>query len=136
VKLQREGKIGHIGLSNVIPKQVQEARAMTEVACVQNLYDPTHRQDDALIDELAAAGIAYLPLFPFGGLLAASVFDPLRGRAQLGATPMQVALAWLLRRAPNVLLVAGTSSIGHRREDFAAADLELSDDTMKALDSM
>ena len=134
MKLQREGKVRHIGLSNVTAKQVAEGRAMTEIVCVQNLYNLAHRQDDALVDELAAAGIAYVPFFPLGG------FSPLQSATlsavarELGATRMQVALAWLLRRAPNILLIPGTSSIEHLRENLAAVDLELSDDTMRALD--
>lgn len=134
LKLQREGKLRHIGLSNVTTKQVEEGRAMTEIVCVQNLYNLAHRQDDALIDSLAAAGIAYVPFFPLGG------FSPLQSRVlsgvaqELGATPMQVALAWLLRRSPNILLIPGTSSVEHLRENLAAADLDLSDDAMKALD--
>lgn len=134
VKLQREGKVRHIGLSNVTAKQVQEARALTEIVCVQNLYNLAHRQDDALIDHLAAAGIAYVPFFPLGG------FSPLQSSTlsdvaqQLGATPMQVALAWLLRRSPNILLIPGTSSIAHLRENLAAADLDLSHDALQALD--
>lgn len=134
VKLQREGKVRHIGLSNVTAKQVEEGRAMTEIVCVQNLYNLAHRQDDALIDRLAAAGIPYVPFFPLGG------FSPLQSSTlsvvarQLGATPMQVSLAWLLRRSPNILLIPGTSSIEHWRENLAAADLELSDEAMKALD--
>lgn len=134
LKLQREGKLRHIGLSNVTTKQVEEGRAMTEIVCVQNLYNLAHRQDDALIDSLAAAGIAYVPFFPLGG------FSPLQSRAlsgvaqELGATPMQVALAWLLRRSPNILLIPGTSSVEHLRENLAAADLDLADDAMKALD--
>lgn len=134
VKLQREGKVRHIGLSNVTAKQVEEGRAMTEIVCVQNLYNLAHRQDDALIDSLAAAGIAYVPFFPLGGfspLQSSTLSDVAR---QLGATPMQVALAWLLRRSPNILLIPGTSSVEHLRENLAAADLELSDDAMKALD--
>ncbi|CAN98744.1 putative oxidoreductase [Sorangium cellulosum So ce56] len=134
MKLQREGKVRHIGLSNVTAKQVEEGRAMTEIVCVQNLYNLVHRQDDALIDSLAAAGIAYVPFFPLGGfspLQSSTLSDVAR---QLGATPMQVALAWLLRRSPNILLIPGTSSVEHLRENLAAADLELSDDAMKALD--
>ena len=134
MKLQREGKLRHIGLSNVTPRQVEEGRAMTEIVCVQNQYNLAHRQDDALIDDLAAAGIAYVPFFPLGGfspLQSSTLSDVAR---QLGATPMQVALAWLLRRAPNILLIPGTSKVEHLRENLAAADLELSDDTMKALD--
>ncbi|WP_437528778.1 aldo/keto reductase family oxidoreductase [Sorangium sp. So ce726] len=136
MKLQREGKVRHIGLSNVTAKQVEEGRAMTEIVCVQNLYNLAHRQDDALIDSLAAAGIAYVPFFPLGGfspLQSSTLSDVAR---QLGATPMQVALAWLLRRSPNILLIPGTSSVEHLRENLAAADLELSDDAMKALDSI
>jgi pyridoxine 4-dehydrogenase len=134
LQLQREGKVRHIGLSIVTAKQVEEGRAMTDIVCVQNLYNLAHRQDDALIDRLAAAGIAYVPFFPLGG------FSPLQSSAlsdvarQLGATPMQVALAWLLRRSPNILLIPGTSSVEHLRENLAAAELELSDDAMKALD--
>ncbi|WP_437296378.1 aldo/keto reductase family oxidoreductase [Sorangium sp. So ce426] len=134
MKLQREGKVRHIGLSNVTARQVEEGRAMTEIVCVQNLYNLAHRQDDALIDGLAAAGVAYVPFFPLGGfspLQSSTLSDVAR---QLGATPMQVALAWLLRRSPNILLIPGTSSVAHLRENLAAADLELSDDAMKALD--
>jgi pyridoxine 4-dehydrogenase len=134
VKLQRAGKVRHIGLSNVTAKQVEEGRGMAEIVCVQNLYNLAQRRDDALIDTLAAAGIAYVPFFPLGG------FSPLQSSAlsdvarQLGATPMQVALAWLLRRSPNILLIPGTSSVEHLRENLAAAELELGDDAMKALD--
>jgi pyridoxine 4-dehydrogenase len=134
MELRREGKIRHIGLSNVTAKQVEQGRAMTEIVCVQNLYNLAHRQDDALIDSLAAAGIAYVPFFPLGG------FSPLQSSTlsgvarQLGATPMQVALAWLLRRSPNILLIPGTSSIEHLRENLAAAELDLSDDAMRGLD--
>ena len=134
IELQREGKLRQIGLSNVTPKQVEEGRAMTQIVCVQNHYNLAHRKDDALIDELAAAGIAYVPFFPLGG------FSPLQSATlsevarRSNATPMQVALAWLLRRAPNILLIPGTSSVAHLRENLAAANLELSDDTMKALD--
>lgn len=134
IKLQREGKVRHIGLSNVTAKQVEEGRAMTEIVCVQNLYNLAHRQDDALIDDLAAAGIAYVPFFPLGGFSRLQSSTLSEVARELGATPMQVALAWLLRRAPNILLIPGTSSVEHLRENLAAADLELSDDTMKALD--
>ncbi|HTV18199.1 MAG TPA: oxidoreductase, partial [Polyangiaceae bacterium] len=134
MQLQRAGKVRHIGLSNVTAKQVEEGRAMTEIVCVQNMYNLAHRQDDALVDSLARAGIAYVPFFPLGG------FSPLQSSAlsdvarELGATPMQVALAWLLRRAPNILLIPGTSSVGHLRENLAAGELELSDEAMQALD--
>ena len=133
-ELQRQGLVRHIGLSNVTPAQVEAARRIAPVVCVQNLYNLAHRDDDALIDELASAGTAYVPFFPLGG------FTPLQSTALsdvaegLGATPMQVALAWLLRRAPNILLIPGTSSVGHLRENLAAADLELSNDAMTALD--
>ncbi len=133
-ELQRQGLVRHIGLSNVTPTQIEDARRIAPVVCVQNLYNLAHRDDDALIDELASAGTAYVPFFPLGG------FTPLQSTALsevakgLGATPMQVALAWLLRRAPNILLIPGTSSVGHLRENLAAADLELSNDAMTALD--
>jgi len=133
-ELQRQGLVRHIGLSNVTPAQVEAARRIAPVVCVQNLYNLAHRDDDALIGELASAGTAYVPFFPLGG------FTPLQSTALsdvaggLGATPMQVALAWLLRRAPNILLIPGTSSVGHLRENLAAADLELSNDAMTALD--
>jgi aryl-alcohol dehydrogenase-like predicted oxidoreductase len=133
VELQREGKVRHIGLSNVTPKQVDEGRAMAPIVCVQNHYNLAHRSDDALIDVLAAARVAFVPFFPLGG------FSPLQSSAlsgvakDLGATPMQVALAWLLRRAPNVLLIPGTGSLAHLRENLAAANLDLSADALKAL---
>lgn len=134
MKLQREGKVRHVGVSNVTAKQVAEARSMTEIVCVQNQYNLAHRDDDALIDELAAAGIAYVPFFPLGG------FSPLQSTTlsdvaqRLGATPMQVALAWLLRRSPNILLIAGTSKIAHLRENLAAAGLDLPAEAVKALE--
>jgi aryl-alcohol dehydrogenase-like predicted oxidoreductase len=124
-KLQQQGLIRHIGLSNVTAKQVQEAQRMVKIVCVQNLYNVAHRNDDALIDELAAAGIAYVPFFPLGG------FNPLQSAElsavakELQATPMQVALAWLLQRSPNILLIPGTSSVAHLRENLAAARLHL-----------
>ncbi|OJT26079.1 oxidoreductase [Archangium sp. Cb G35] len=136
VKLQREGKVRHIGLSNVTAKQVEEGRAMAEIACVQNHYNLAHRNDDALIEGLAAAGIAYVPFFPLGG------FSPIQSTTlsdvakELGATPMQVALAWLLRRSPNILLIPGTSSVEHLRENLAAAELELPVDAMKTLERL
>jgi aryl-alcohol dehydrogenase-like predicted oxidoreductase len=134
VRLQREGKIRHIGLSNVTAQQVEEGRAITEIVCVQNHYNLAHRSDDRLIDSLASAGIAYVPFFPLGG------FSPLQSTVlsdvatKLGATPMQVALAWLLRRSPNILLIPGTSSIDHLRENLAAAELELPADAMTSLE--
>lgn len=133
-ELQRRGLVRHIGLSNVTSTQVAEGRGMVEIVCVQNQYNLAHRDDDALIDELAAANIAYVPFFPLGG------FTPLQSTAlsevagNLGATPMQVALAWLLQRAPNILLIPGTSSVGHLRENLAAADVELPKEAIAALD--
>jgi pyridoxine 4-dehydrogenase len=133
VKLQRQGLIRHIGLSNVTQKQVEEGRAMAEIVCVQNHYNLVGRDDDALIDQLAAKGIAYVPFFPLGG------FTPLQSTAlsdvatKLGATPMQVALAWLLQRAPNILLIPGTSSVEHLRENLAVANLELPGDMVAVL---
>jgi pyridoxine 4-dehydrogenase len=136
VDLQRQGLIRNIGLSNVTAKQVEEGRSMAEIVCVQNLYNLAHREDDALIDDLAKQGIAYVPFFPLGG------FSPLQSdalsdvAARLGATPMQVALAWLLKRSPNILLIPGTSSIGHLRENLAAGDLVLDAGAMAALDAI
>lgn len=135
-ELQRQGLIRHIGLSNVTPAQIEEGRRICEIVCVQNHYNLAHRADDALIDNLAADGVAYAPFFPLGGFtpLQSSI---LSGVAQnLGASPMQVALAWLLRRAPNILLIPGTSSIAHLRENLAAAELGLSDETLSALDGV
>jgi aryl-alcohol dehydrogenase-like predicted oxidoreductase len=135
-ELQRKGLIRHIGLSNVTPRQVADARRMVEVVCVQNQYNLAHRADDALIDGLARDGLAYVPFFPLGG------FNPLQSSilsdvaAQLGATPMQVALAWLLQRAPNILLIPGTSSVAHLRDNLAAADIVLPDDARTALDGI
>jgi aryl-alcohol dehydrogenase-like predicted oxidoreductase len=134
VDLQRQGLVRHIGLSNVTPRQVAEARAMATIVCVQNQYNLAHRGDDALIDDLAEAGIAYVPFFPLGG------FSPLQSTAlsdvarDLGATPMQVALAWLLQRAPNILLIPGTSSIGHLQENLAAGNIVLPAEAIAALD--
>lgn len=135
-KLQEQGLVRHIGLSNVTPAQIAQGRGIAEIVCVQNQYNLAHRGDDALIDDLARDGIAYVPFFPLGG------FNPLQSSTlsdvatRLGATPMQVALAWLLRRAPNILLIPGTSSVGHLRENLAAAELKLSDDVLNELDGM
>jgi aryl-alcohol dehydrogenase-like predicted oxidoreductase len=134
IDLQRAGLVRHIGLSNVTARQVEQARALTPIVCVQNHYNLAHRGDDALIDVLAKQGIAYVPFFPLGG------FAPLQSAAlsevadDLGATPMQVALAWLLQRAPNILLIPGTSSIAHLRENVAAASLVLPPTSIAALD--
>lgn len=133
-ELQRRGLVRHIGLSNVTPAQVAQGRRICDIVCVQNHYNIAHRGDDALIDTLARDGIAYVPYFPLGGFspLQSSTLSGVAGR--LGATPMQVALAWLLRRAPNLLLIPGTSSVAHLRENLAAADLDLPADALAALD--
>jgi aryl-alcohol dehydrogenase-like predicted oxidoreductase len=134
--LQRRGLVRHLGLSNATSAQVREAQTIAPVACVQNYYNLAHRDDDPLIDELAAAGIAYVPFFPLGG------FAPLQSQTlsavaeRLGATPLQAALAWLLRRAPNVLLIPGTSSVAHLGENLAAAELGLPVDAMAELDAI
>ncbi|AXA44494.1 aldo/keto reductase family oxidoreductase [Rhizobium leguminosarum] len=134
--LQRQGLVRHIGLSNVTSKQITEGRGITEIVCVQNQYNLAHRADDRLIEDLAHEGTAYVPFFPLGG------FTPLQSSslsdvaARLGATPMQVALAWLLRRAENILLIPGTSSVGHLRENLAAAALVLPDDAVSKLNRM
>jgi pyridoxine 4-dehydrogenase len=134
--LQRQGLVRHIGLSNVTAAQIAEGRRICEIVCVQNLYNLAHRDDDALIDELAKAGTAYVPFFPLGGFtpLQSTILSDVANR--LGATPMQVALAWLLQRAPNILLIPGTSSLGHLRENLAAADLKLTRDTVALLDQI
>jgi pyridoxine 4-dehydrogenase len=136
VELQRQGLVRHIGLSNVTPAQVAEGRRIAEIACVQNHYNLAHRVDDALIDDLARDNIAYVPFFPLGGFspLQSSTLSDIAQR--LGATPMQVALAWLLRRAPNILLIPGTSSVAHLRENLAAAELDLPDEAAAPLDGM
>jgi len=132
--LQRQGLIRHLGVSNVTPAQIEEARAIAPIVCVQNQYNLAHRGDDALIEALAADGIAYAPFFPLGGFtpLQSTILSDVAER--LGATPMQVALAWLLRRAPNILLIPGTSSLDHLQENLAAAELELPDDVLPLLD--
>jgi pyridoxine 4-dehydrogenase len=132
--LQREGLIRHIGLSNVTAAQVAEAQRIADVVCVQNNYNLAHREDDALIDDLARQGIPYVPFFPLGGFtpLQSSTLSAVADR--LGATPMQVALAWLLHRSPNILLIPGTSSLVHLRENMDAGKLELSPRTLAELD--
>ena len=135
-ELQRRGLIRRLGLSNVTGAQVEEARAIAPVVCVQNQFNLAHRDDDALVDDLAGQGIAYVPFFPLGG------FSPLQSAtlsnvaARLGATQMQVALAWLLSRSPNILLIPGTSSPDHLRENLASAELKLPDAMLAELDSM
>ena len=134
--LQRKGLVRHIGLSHVTPTQIAEGRKICKIVCVQNYYNLAHRADDDLIDQLARDGIAYVPYFPLGGFtpLQSSTLSDVAQR--LGATPMQVALAWLLHRSPNILLIPGTSSVAHLRENLAAATLVLPDDAMKALESI
>jgi aryl-alcohol dehydrogenase-like predicted oxidoreductase len=133
--LQMRGLIRHLGVSNATSKQVKEARGIADVVCVQNHYNLVSRADDALVDELAAAGIAYVPFFPLGGFTPLQSAELEKVAAQIGATPMQTALAWLLRRSPNILLIPGTSSVEHLRENLAAARLELSDDVLAQLDA-
>ncbi|ADV65746.1 aldo/keto reductase family oxidoreductase [Deinococcus maricopensis] len=136
VHLKAQGLIRHIGLSNITPTQLAEAQSLTDIVCVQNMYNLAHRDDDAFIDDLARQGIAYVPFFPLGG------FNPLQSAAlqnvaaSLNATPMQVALAWLLQRAPNILLIPGTSSVHHLRENVAAAHLTLPGTALAALDDL
>ncbi|MDR9771952.1 aldo/keto reductase family oxidoreductase [Rhizobium hidalgonense] len=134
--LQRQGLVRHVGLSNATSKQIVEGRGITEIVCVQNQYNLVHRADDRLIDDLIREGTAYVPFFPLGGFtpLQSSTLSDLAAR--LDATPMQVALAWLLRRAPNILLIPGTSSLSHLRENLAAAELVLPDDAVEKLNSM
>jgi pyridoxine 4-dehydrogenase len=134
--LRRKGLIRHIGLSNVTAAQIAEAQAITDIVCVQNNYNVVYRQDDALIDGLARQGIAYVPFFPLGGFtpLQSSTLSDAAGR--LGTTPMQVALAWLLHRSPNILLIPGTSSVAHLRENLAAGQLTLSPQTLAELDGI
>jgi len=135
-ELQRQGLIQHLGLSNVTSAQVEQGRAIAEIVCVQNHYNLAHRDDDPLIDTLAIDGVAYVPFFPLGG------FTPLQSStlsdvaARRGATPMQVALAWLLQRAPNILLIPGTSSLAHLRQNLAVAEIELPDDALAELNGI
>ena len=132
--LRRKGLIRHIGLSNVTAAQVAEARAITDIVCVQNNYNLVYRHDDALIDDLARQGIAYVPFFPLGGFSPLQSAELNAAAAAVQATPMQVALAWLLQRAPNILLIPGTSSIGHLRENLAAAALKIPPETLAELE--
>lgn len=134
--LQRQGLVRHIGLSHVTPAQVAEGRRICKIVCVQNQYNLAHRDDDALIDDLARQGIAYVPFFPLGGFspLQSSTLSDVAGR--LGATPMQVALTWLLRRAPNLLLIPGTSSVAHLRENLAASQVTLSPEILAELNEI
>ena len=135
-ELRRQGLIRYIGLSNGTPRQLAEAQTITEIVCIQNLYNVAHRNDDAFIDDLAAQGIAYVPFFPLGG------FNPLQSStlnaaaASLQATPMQVALAWLLQRSPNILLIPGTSSVEHLRENLRAATIHIPSEVLANLDAI
>jgi pyridoxine 4-dehydrogenase len=134
--LQRQGLIRHIGLSNATARQIEDGRRIADIVCVQNQYNLAHREDDALVDRLAAEGIAYVPFFPLGG------FSPLQSKAldevaaSLGATPMQVALAWLAQRSPNILLIPGTSSRAHLAENLAVAGIELPREAIETLDGI
>jgi pyridoxine 4-dehydrogenase len=136
VELKEQGLVNHIGISTVSALQLKTAQKTTEIVCIQNMYNLAQRSDDGFIDELAKQGIAYVPYFPLGG------FSPLQSSelneiaASLGATPMQVALAWLLHRSPNILLIPGTSSVGHLRENLAAADLKLSAEVLEKLEAI
>ncbi|KAF1046700.1 MAG: Pyridoxine 4-dehydrogenase [Herbaspirillum frisingense] len=135
-ELQRKGLVRHIGLSNATAKQIAQARGIAEIVCVQNQYNLAHRGDDALVRQLAEAGIAYVPFFPLGGFspLQSSVLE--RVAAECGATPLQTALAWLLQRSPNILLIPGTSSVAHLRQNIAAAALALPPAAIAALDGI
>ena len=134
--LQQRGLVRHIGLSNVTSMQLAQGRTIAEIVCVQNQYNLAHREDDAFVETLAADGIAYVPFFPLGGFtpLQSSTLSDVANR--LGATPMQIALAWLLQRAPNLLLIPGTSSLAHLRENLASAAIELSPETVAELDGI
>ncbi|MFZ0808522.1 MAG: aldo/keto reductase family oxidoreductase [Candidatus Sulfotelmatobacter sp.] len=135
-ELKHQGLIRHIGLSNITSKQLSEAQTITEIVCVQNFYNVARRNDDAFIDDLTAQGIAYVPFFPLGGFtpLQSSALDA--AAALLHATPMQVALAWLLQRSPNILLIPGTSSVAHLRENLTAARLQIPAEVLAALDAI
>lgn len=135
-RLQQRGLVRHIGLSNVTPAQVREGQGVCKIVCVQNLYNLANRGDDPLIDALALDGVAYVPFFPLGGFmpLQSSALSKVAGA--LGATPMQVALAWLLHRSPNILLIPGTSSLAHLRENLAAAELTLDAESLRTLDAI
>jgi aryl-alcohol dehydrogenase-like predicted oxidoreductase len=135
-ELKSQGLIRHLGVSNVSPKQFREAQAITEIVCVQNFYNVAQRHDDDFLDDLAAQGIAYVPFFPLGGFtpLQSSALDAVS--ASLQATPMQVALAWLLHRSPNILLIPGTSSLQHLRENLQTATLQLPEEVVASLDAV
>jgi len=136
VELKRQGLIRHIGLSNVSPKQLAEAQSITEIVCVQNFFNVAHRKDDTFLDDLASQGIGYVPFFPLGGFtpLQSSTLNAAAGA--LNSTPMQVALAWLLQRSPNILLIPGTSSVAHLRENLQAARLQIPSEVLGTLNSI
>jgi len=136
VELKRQGLIRHIGVSNVSPKQFTQAQSITEILCVQNFYNVAQRRDDAFIDDLAAQGIAYVPFFPLGGFTPLQSSELNAAAASLQATPMQLALAWLLQRSPNILLIPGTSSSEHLRENLQAATLRIPSEVLATLDSI
>jgi len=135
-ELKRKGLIRHIGLSNVTPKQLAEAQTITDIVCIQNLYNVAHRSDDEFIDDLAAKGIAYVPFFPLGGFTPLQSSELNAVAASLEATPMQVALAWLLQRSSNILLIPGTSSLEHLRENLKAASLQIPSEVLADLEAM
>jgi pyridoxine 4-dehydrogenase len=134
--LKREGLVGHIGLSNISPRQLTEAQAITEIVCVQNFYNVAHRNDDTFIDELSAQGIAYVPFFPLGGFTPLQSSELDTAAASLGLTSMQLALAWLLQRSPNMLLIPGTSSLKHLRENLQASRLQIPADVLASLNTI
>jgi len=133
-ELKHQGLIRHIGLSNVSPEQLAEAESITGIVCIQNFYNVAHRQDDAFIEDLARRGIAYVPFFPLGGFSPLQSAELDAAAKALDATPMQIALAWLLQRSPNILLIPGTSSVGHLRENLSAASLKLPAEILASLD--
>jgi aryl-alcohol dehydrogenase-like predicted oxidoreductase len=135
-ELKHQGLIRHIGLSNVTPTQFAEARKITDIVCVQNFYNVARREDDDFVYQLAAKGVAYVPFFPLGGFTPLQSSELNEEAASLGATPMQLALAWLLRRSPNILLIPGTSSIAHLRENLQAAALEIPIEVLASLDAI
>jgi pyridoxine 4-dehydrogenase len=136
VDLQRQGLIRHIGASNFTPKQIAEARSIAPIVCVQNYFNVAHRDDDGLIDTLAGDGIAYVPFFPLGGFTPLQSSTLTAAATAMGATPMQVALAWLLHRSPNILLIPGTSSVAHLRENLSAATLRLPPEIIDSLNAI
>ncbi len=135
-ELQNQGLIRHLGLSNITPHQYAEAKKIAKIVCVQNLYNVANRADDTFIEELANEGVAYVPYFPLGGFTPLQSEELNSAAASLNATPMQVALAWLLHRSPNMLLIPGTSSVKHFRENLAAADIRLGPDVLRDLDAI